>query len=350
MIERARFVTRFGLALYAVVSLVFAVPCAQADAIADFYAKKNIRLLIGFSTGGGYDLYARVLARHMSKHIPGNPTILPENMPGAGGVRVANYLYAVAPKDGTIIGTFNRGLTMEGLLNHTPGIIYDATKFTWLGSVTNEATVCGFSKESGIKTWQDMQTKSFIVGGTGTGSDNDIYPTVLKHIFGLNLKLITGFPGSADVDLAMARHEVDGRCGWSWTSMMSRDKANYEAHDINVPVQLALTKHPDLPDVPLVIDLTDDPKKLAVLKLIGSRQTMARPFAMPPNIPADRAKALRDAFDATMKDPDFLAEAKRLDLEVRPVSGLELTDLITQMAATPKEILDLASAALQDPK
>ncbi len=326
------------------------VHSAAADPVADFYAKKPIRMLIGFSTGGGYDLYARLLARYMGKHIPGNPTILPENMPGAGSLRVANYLYNVAPKDGTVFGTFNRGLAMEGLLNHSPGLNYDATKFNWLGSITNEVSVCAFRKESGIATWQDMLTKPYVVGGTASGADTDIYPTVLKNAFDLKLKLITGFPGGTDVGLAMERHEVDGRCGWSWSTLMSRDRALYENKDIFVPIQLALVKHPDLPNVPLITELSADPKIVAVMKLIASRQTMARPFAAPPGLPADRAAALKTGFDETMKDPDFLAEAKKLDLEVMPVGSADLTILVKQLADSPPDVLELASKLLQEPK
>ena len=323
---------------------------AMADPVADFYARKSIRVLIGFSTGGGYDLYARVLARYMGKYIPGNPTLLPENMPGAGSLRAANYLYAAAPKDGTVIGTFSRGLLMEGLLNHSQGVMYDATKFTWLGSVTNEVSVCGFTKASGIKSWQDMLSRPFTIGGTAAGADTDIYPTLIKNVFGMKLKLVTGFPGGTDVDLAMRRGEVDGRCGWSWSSLMSRDKQSYDNGDIVVTVQFALTKFADLPNVPLITQLSDDPKKVAVLKLIASRQSMARPFAAPPGLPAEREAALRTAFDKTMQDPDFLAESKKLELEVRPVDGPALTSLVKEIAATPPDVLALASKMLQDQK
>lgn len=336
----------------AVFALAAAGVCksAMADPIADFYAHHQIRMLIGVSTGGGYDLYARVLARYMGKHIPGNPLIVPENMPGAGSLRLANYLYAAAPKDGTVMGTINRGLAMEGLLHHSQGLMYDAAKYSWIGSVTDEVSVCGFSKESGIATWQDMLTKSYTVGGTGSGSDNDIYPTVLQNMFGLKMKIVTGYPGSAEIDLAMRRHEVDGRCGWSWSSMMSRDKAAYDNHEIVVPVQFALTRSPELPNVPVVSEVTDDPKKAAVLKLFVSRQTMARPFLAPPGVPEERVKALRDAFDATMKDPDFLAEMQKLDLEVHPVDGASLQKLVQEQANTPKDVLDYAASLTEAAK
>jgi hypothetical protein len=218
---------------------------AAADPVADFYAHKSIRVLIGYSTGGGYDLYARELAKYMGKYIPGTPTLLPENMPGAGSLRAANYLYAAAPKDGTVIGTFSRGLLMEGLLNHSQGVMYDATKFTWLGSVTDEVSVCAFSNASGVQTWQDMLDKSYTIGGTASGADTDIYPTLIKNLFGLKLKLVTGFPGGADVDLALRRHEVDGRCGWSLSSLISRDKPLLDNHEIAGVAGCATGHRPD---------------------------------------------------------------------------------------------------------
>lgn len=323
---------------------------ATADPIADFYARKTIRVLIGYSTGGGYDLYARLLAKYMGRHIPGSPTLVPENMPGAGSLRVANYLATAAAKDGTVFATFSRGLVQEGLLHHSQGVAYDATKLSWLGSIADEVSVCGFRKDSGIATWQDMMTKSYTVGGTASGSDTDIYPTLLKNLFDLKLKLVTGFPGGADVDLALQRHEVDGRCGWSWSTIQARSRAEFERGDILVPVQFALKRHPDLPNVPLATELTTDPAKVAVLKFISSRQAMARPFAAPPGVPADRLAALRTAFDATMKDPDFLEEAKKLELEVRPVDGQELTKLVQDLAASPPAVIEQASKVLQDGK
>jgi tripartite-type tricarboxylate transporter receptor subunit TctC len=319
---------------------------ARADEVADFYARHPIRMIVGYSTGGGYDLYARLLARYMGQHLPGKPTILPENMPGAGSLRAANYLYAAAPKDGSAIGTFGRGLVMEALLNHSQGLIFQAPKFNWLGSVTDEVSVCAFNTSSGVTSWDDMKTKSYSVGGTASGSDTDIFPTVLRNMFGLKMKLVTGFPGGSDVDLAMQRGEVDGRCGWSWSTLISRDKPLLDQKKIAVTLQVGLTRHPDLPNVPLLTDLTDDPQKKSVLKLLSSRQAMARPFVAPPGVPAARVKALQDAFDATMKDPGFLEEAKKLELEVRPVDGATLTKLVQEVYATPPETLKLAVKVL----
>jgi tripartite-type tricarboxylate transporter receptor subunit TctC len=323
-----------------------AMPAYAADAVSNFYRGKTIQVLVGFGPGGGYDLYARTLARYMGKHIPGNPTMVPQNMPGAGGIKAMNYLYNVARKDGTAMGTFARGLVVEPLLGHTDGIQFEAAKFTWIGSVTNEVSVCAFWYTSPVKNWDDMRSKPYKIGGSAAGADSDVFPNVLKNIFHLPLKLVTGYAGGgADIDLGMARGEVDGRCGWSWSSMLSQSKPLLDGKKINITVQLALQKHEDLPDVPLVMDLPATPQQKEALKLIISRQEIARPFAAPPGVPADRVAALRAAFDETMKDPEFLAETKRLQLEVRPVSGPDVEKLIKEVYASPPEVVKLATEA-----
>ena len=340
-------VLRSGAAGLAALACLASVPATAADAVANFYKGRTVQVLIGFSAGGGYDIYARTLARYMGRHIPGNPTLVPQNMPGAGTLKVANYIYNVAPKDGTVFGTFARGIPMEKLLGRTVGEQFDATKFTWVGSVTDEPSVCVFWAASGIKTWQDMKTKAWKVGGSGVTSDLDIYANVLRNMFHLPGRLITGFPGGTEVLLSMQRREVDGRCGWSWSSLLSRDKHLLDQKLVTVPLQLGLERNPDIPDVPLVLDQTNDPKEKAALKLIFSRQVMARPFAAPPGLPPERVKALRDAFDATMKDPDFLAEMKRLDLEVRPQSGAKVEQLVKEVYSYPADVVKIASDAIK---
>src|SRR6266436_1208740 len=269
-----------------ILSGLMSLPAKAVDATENFYKGRTVRVLIGFSAGGGYDIYARTLARYMGKHIPGNPTLVPQNMPGAGTLKVANYIYNVAPKDGTVFGTFARGIPMEKLLGRTVGEQFDATKFTWVGSVTDEPSVCVFWAASDIKTWQDMKTKPWKVGGSGVATDLDMYANVLRNMFHLPGRLITGFPGGTEVLLAMQRGEVDGRCAWSWSSLISRDKYLLDRKLISISVQFGLERSPEIPaNVPLVIDLTNDPKEKAALKLIFSRQLMARPFAAPPGLP-----------------------------------------------------------------
>jgi tripartite-type tricarboxylate transporter receptor subunit TctC len=325
-------------------ALAGAAPGLAADSVETFYKGKTMQLLIGFGPGGGYDLYGRAVARHLGRFIPGNPTVVPQNMAGAGSVRAASSLYNAAAKDGAVIGTFSRGIIVDTLLGANKGQ-FDAQSFGWIGSVTNEVSVCAFSRRSGIQTFDDMLTKDSTVGSSGTADDLGVYANVLRSVFNAKLKLVSGYPGTADILLAVERGELGGLCGWSWSSLKSRSKSLYESKEIAVPVQLGLSAHEDLPNVPLIISLIRDPTKIAVLRLIFSRQAMARPFAAPPGIPAERLRALRAAFDATMQDKDFLAEAARLDLEVRPVAGLEIDELVASLARTPSEIRKLAAEA-----
>jgi tripartite-type tricarboxylate transporter receptor subunit TctC len=328
-------------------AVLLAAPSAfAADTVADFYKGRTVTIDIGYSAGGGYDLYARTLARHLGEHIPGKPSVIPQNMPGAGSLKATNYLYNIAPKDGTVIATFARGMAMQPLFDKT-GVEFDAQKLNWIGSITNEVSICAFRSDSGIKTWQDMLTKSYTVGGTGSGSDTDVFPDVLRHMFHMKVKLVTGYPGGKDILLAMQRGEVKGRCGWSWSSVKSTSYALYQKKEITVPVQLALKKHPDLPDVPLIMDLTKDPDERAALRLIFGRQSVARPYAAPPGVPAERIAALRKAFDDTMKDPAFLAEADKTKLEVEPVSGEEVQALVTEIYKSSPKVVKIAADAVK---
>ncbi len=318
---------------------------AQANSVSDFYRGRSINVLIGYSVGGGYDTYARVLARHMGKHIPGNPTLLPQNMPGAGSLRAVNYLYNAAPKDGTAIATFGRGLAMEPLIGSST-TQYDSRKLLWLGSGSEEVSLCGTFQSSKVKTWNDMLTTPFTVGGEGSGSDPDIFSAMLKNIFGVKLRIVSGYPGSAEVALAVERGEIDGRCGWSLSSIRQMRPDWLPNKKFNAAVQLALKKSPDLPDSPGITEFAKTDSQQQILKLVLSRQNMARPFAAPPGIPADRAKALRKAFADTMHDLDFLEEAKARGLEVEPVSGADIDKLIDELYKTPPAVIAQAKAAV----
>jgi tripartite-type tricarboxylate transporter receptor subunit TctC len=322
-------------------------PADAADAVAEFYAGKTLRVLVGFGPGGGYDLYARTLARYLGKSVPGEPTVVVQNMPGAGSLKVVNYLANAAPRDGTVIATFARGIVFEPLLGHTEGTQFDAARLNWIGSISSEVSVCALMAASGIATWPDMQSKPFKIGASGAGADSDIFPIMLRNLFHLPMKLVSGYQGGAEMVLAMQRREIDGRCGWSWTSLKSRDKAMLDAREIALTLQIALAKHEDLPDVPLVTDLVGDPHKLAALRLLVSRQQIARPFAAPPDVPAERVAALRSAFDAVMRDPEFRAEAQRLALEVRPVAGAEVQTLFGEIYASPPEVVKTAAELIK---
>jgi tripartite-type tricarboxylate transporter receptor subunit TctC len=327
-------------------TVALAVPAARAQSPAEFYKGKTVDLYVGYSAGGGYDVYARAVARFMGRHIPGNPTIVAKNMPGAGSLRLANWLYVVAPKDGTAFGIIGRGVAMEPLLGGE-GTHFDAQKFTWLGSANDEVSTCLAWHTAGIERFEDLFTRQLIVGGTGSGSDTDVFPTVLNNVFGTRMKLVTGYPGGAEVSLAMERGEVGGRCGWSWSSVKANNLHWVREGKIKILVQIALAKHPDLPDVPLVMDLAKTAEQRQILRLIFARQVMGRPFLAPPGLPPDRAAALRKAFMDTMNDPEFLEMAEKAKLEVTPVSGENIDALMKELYATPPEVAKKAAAAVK---
>jgi tripartite-type tricarboxylate transporter receptor subunit TctC len=319
---------------------------AQAQSPADFYKGKTVELYIGYSVGGGYDLYARVLARHIGKYIPGNPTVVPKNMEGAGSLRLANWLYRVGPKDGTVFGIIGRGTAFDPVLGEA-GAQFDGTKFTWIGSANDEVSVCVAWQTAGITTFDELQAKGMTVGGTGASADTDQFPRIINGVLGTKMRIVSGYPGGNDVVLAMERGEVQGRCGWSWSSVKATHRAWIDDHKIAVLVQLSLAKHADLAGIPVVADLAKTDEQRQILKLIFARQTMGRPFLAPPGIPQDRAEALRKAFMDTMKDPEFLADAEKAQLEITPVSGEKVQALVQEIYQTPPEIAKKAAALLQ---
>jgi tripartite-type tricarboxylate transporter receptor subunit TctC len=310
--------------------------------VEDFYRGRTLRILVGFSAGGGFDIYARVLARHMGKHIPGEPKITVQNMPGAGSVTAALNILEIAPKDGSVFGLFGRTVAVSPLMT---GRNFDGTRFNWLGSITDEVSVCISGRQSQIRTWDDMLTKDFVVGGEGHESDLDINANLLKNVFGAKIKLVTGYPGTNEIKPAIERGEVDGVCGLSYSTLKSRYVRELEQNLINVLVQVSLKKNRDLPNVPFVGDFAT-PEQRDVVRLLLEPQAMARPFAAPPGIPEDRLKALRAAFDKTMQDPEFLAEAKKANLEVNPMTGVEVAKLVSNLYALPKDLGKKAGHAI----
>jgi tripartite-type tricarboxylate transporter receptor subunit TctC len=317
---------------------------AQAQSVEEFYKGKAITLAIGFDAGGGYDIYGRLLSRHMSRHIPGNPTIVVQNMPGAGSQRAAQWLYSVAPKDGTAMGTFGRQMGIAPLLTSTAQ--FDGTKFNWIGSITNEVSTCITWHTAAVKTWNDWLEKPVTLGGDGPGADPDVFALLYKNVFDAKIKVVSGYHGTTPIILAMERGEVDGLCGYSWSTVKSKHQPWLNEKKINIIVQAALRKEPDLPTVPLAIDLAKTAEQRQILKVVLSSQEIARPFATAPGVPADRVAALRAAFDATMKDAEFLAEAKKLNLDVNPLAGKAIADLLTELYATPKPVLEKAAQAV----
>ena len=316
----------------------------RAQSVEEFYKGKSVNMLIGFSVGGGYDLYGRHLARHIGKHIPGNPTVVPQNMSGAGSLRAANFIYSAAPKDGTAFGTFARTTGINPLLES--GATFDGTKFTWLGSVTDDVSTCVTWHTSPVKTWKDFLEKPTTLGGQGPSSEPDIFARLYKNVFGAPVKLVAGYPGTNEIMLAMERGEVEGLCGLSWSTIKGRHTQWLRDKKINIIVQASFKLLPELTGVPLVLHQTTDIEKLQILRLFLGAQEMARPFAAPPGIPEDRKAALIAAFEATMKDPEFLAEAEKMNLDVNPVSAKELDQLLAEAYATPKDVLRKAAQAV----
>ena len=319
---------------------------AHAQDAADFYRGKTIELDIGYSVGGGYDLYTRLIARRLGQHVPGNPTVVPKNMEGAGSLRLANFLYSAAPSDGTVIGAISRGAAFDPLLNEQ-GARFDASKFSWIGSANNEVSVCVALTSSGIGKFEDLYTKPLTIGSTGAGDDTYQFPALVNAVLGTKFKIVTGYPGGNDVSLALERGEVQGRCGWSWSSIKTTRLNWVRNKRIIVLVQMSLSKHPDLPDVPLIMDLARTDEQRQIFKMIFARQTMGRPYAAPPGLPADRLAALRTGFMDTMTSKEFLGEAEANKFEINPVSGEDLEALVKEVYRTPPEVAKKAAAAVQ---
>ena len=331
-----------GLAGLALAS--FATAPAQAQSVAEFYKGKRITLWVGYSPGGGYDTYARTVARHMGKHIPGNPKIVAKNRVGAGSLLATNELYNLYPQDGTAIGIVGRGMPMAPLLGNKAAK-FDASKFNYLGSANNEVSVCVSWAKTGITHWKQLLTQELIVGGTGPDADTDTFPKVMNNILGTKMRLVTGYPGGTDVNFAVERGELTGRCGYSWSSLKSRKADWIRDKKVNILVQMSTAKHPEMPDVPFIMDLAKTDLDRKVFQFIFARQAWGRPFLAPPNVPADRVKALQTAFMATMSDPAYVSDAKKQKLEVAPISGPKIAELMAKLYASPKDIVEAAKRA-----
>lgn len=296
------------------------------------------QMIIGFGPGGGYDLWGRTVARHIEKHIPGNANYVPQNMPGAGSYNAANYIYNIAPKDGTVIGIIARDAAL-GPLTGAPGARFDATKLTWIGTPTTETNVCIANSTAQVKTAKDLFDKQLIVGDTGVGTGTHSYPKALNALIGMKFKIIGGFPSSSDVFLAMERGEVDGICE-SLDSVSGKRPTWIPEKKINILFQGGAEPNPDLKNVPYVLDFAKNEEQKQAISFLYAGQGIGRPFIAPPAMPADKVKMLRDAFNATMKDPAFLADAKKQKLEVEPEDGERLEALVKKIYATPKPIVD----------
>src|SRR5262245_40168333 len=326
--------TRFRLLVLAAAAAFIWTPAAAQDSI-----DRPINLYVAGTAGGGIDLYARVLARHLGRHIPGKPAVNVQVMPGAGGIRAANFLAQQAPKDGTAITTFAGGPILEPLIGSRK-LDYDSSQFTWVGAVTKDVGLCVAWGGTKFKTIEDARRDVMTVGGTGAGSDTDIWPPILNELLGTKFRVITGYLGTQETIIAMERGETHGRCTFSYSALKTAKPDWLRDKKINILTQLAFAKHHDFPDVPVIYDLVTKPEDRQLLDLMLGSSAMARPFAAPPGLPAPIATTLRRAFDATVKDPAFLAEAEKIQAEVLPTTGEDVQKLVIRLYETPKPVVD----------
>jgi tripartite-type tricarboxylate transporter receptor subunit TctC len=326
-------------------SLAFATTPSVAQSAADFYRGRTVTISVGLSAGGGYDLHARVLARYLGKHLPGAPAIVVKNAPGAGGLTLVNALYSTLPRDGSELATFERGILLEPLLDAAQAR-FDPLKFSWIGSTDNDASTCLSWHTSPVRTMEDALRAELIVGGTGSTAIANTFPRVLNAVLGTKFRVIAGYPGANEALLAMERGETQGFCSLGFATLEAIRPGWMADRKVNVFVQLALRKSGEHPDVPLALDFARSEADRRAIELIVSPNLFARPFAAPPGVPADRLAALRKAFDETVTDPDYLAEAKARGLHIELVLGAELDETLRRIYATPKDIVSRVQAAV----
>ena len=340
--SRPNKVHRFAPFVGAAMALLAGASTALAQSPADFFRGKTVSLLIGFGPGGEDDLWARTVARHMMTHIPGSPNVVPVHTPGSGGLLVANRLYNTAAKDGTVLGMINRGIVFEPLLGGQ-GTQFDALKLNYIGSPGRDTTVCAARKDAAVQSLQDLYSKELSVGGTGSGADTAIYPEFLAALLGMKFKLVKGYQGSHEIQLAMERNEVQGIC-LAYDSLSRGNLAR--TGGINVLLQAALTPDPRVKSAPMVIEAARSAEDRKALELFFARAAMGRPFVAPPGVPAERLATLRTAFDAALADSAFLEDAKKQNLNVVPVSAREMTEVVGKAYATPPAVVQRTIRAL----
>ena len=315
---------------------------ASAQSVADFYRGKRLTFIVSSTVGGGYDQYARTLAKHIVRHLPGNPSTVVQNMVGAEGIKAANYLFTVAPQDGSVIGALSRNIGLVQLYEAgNPAIQFDARKMHWIGSPQQEVGTGIFSTKKGLRTIDDLKTREVTSSSTARNAPTSVYPRMLNALFGLKIKVIEGYPGSPESLIAFERGEVEAYVsGGTGAPTLARMVAQVESGDARVFVQMGMKRQARFPDVPTTIELASDPDHKRMFEIVFTDQVMGRPFVMAPGVPADRVAALRTAFDATMKDAEFLAEAKKQRMEIDPVSGAEINALLERVYTAPPAVIE----------
>ncbi len=339
--------TKFIIAVLAApLVLASGIADLSAQSAAEFYKGKSVRMLVGASPGGGYDTSARMLARFMKGHIPGKPRLIVQNRPGASSRVAANWLYNAGPRDGTVLGAFSQTLPLAQALGQRK-VKYDASLFHYIGTPIQPVSTIIAWHTAGITSLLQARDKQYIVGATSSTGANFLYPAVANHLFGTKFKIVIGYKGGSQVDLALERGEVSLRGSATWSHIKGSKKDWYDGKKVIPLVQNSLRKHPDLPNVPRFIDLAKTKEQRAVLQLLGEVAAVGRPLLTNRGVPADRVAALRKAFDDTMKNAGYLAAAKKINLEVMGIPGTELQALVRSILATPKDVLELTNAALQ---
>jgi tripartite-type tricarboxylate transporter receptor subunit TctC len=333
------------LAAGSIAAALIAAPAAGQD----YYAGKTIEFIVGGDSGGGYDIYARAVARHLPRHIPGNPTIVVKNMPGAGSMRAGIYISTVAPKDGGSIGAMMPGAIIGPLLDDKPMTQFDPTKVMYIGTADSGVRVCATFERSKIKTFAAAQQNKTILGASSAGGATRDYAYLHNHTAGTKFDVVTGYKGTVDIALAMERGEVDGLCGWDWSSVKSQKGDWLRDKKLNVLVQVGLDTQQELTElgVPTIWTFIKDANARRVAELVVSQQVFQRSYIVPPGTPPEQVKILRAAFDATVKDPQFLADAAKMKISVTPLSGQQVQDLVAKLYATPRDFIERAKTAIK---
>jgi tripartite-type tricarboxylate transporter receptor subunit TctC len=338
---------KISLPLSITLVLAVAAPASGQDTVAEFYKGKQLRLIVGSSVGGGYDLYARALARHIVHHIPGHPTIIVQNLPAAGGMVMTNQLYSQGPKDGTVLAAPLNGIPTAPML--VAGSQFDAAKLNWIGSLQSETYVGFVWHTVPISTVKDVATKELLVGTTTVGTTMNDFPLLLNDLLGYKFKIVRGYKGTSQIDIAIERGEIQGNAGIGLASVKTRQQKWIDEKKIKFIVQYQSKPDPELGNVPMVMSLAKSDAERQAMRLLFARTEYARPYFLPPDVPKDRVQALRRAFDATLKDPAFIAEAHKLKLELSPMTGEALQTLVADLAKTPPDVVARVRKALSAP-
>jgi tripartite-type tricarboxylate transporter receptor subunit TctC len=334
-------------ALLSAFYVILAVPAGAQDDVAAFYRGKQLRMIVGSAVGGGYDLFARIVARHIVHHIPGSPGIIVQNQPAAGGVVMTNQLYGQGPKDGTVIGVPINGLPTAPLLQS--GTQFDPERLIWLGSTNREAYVAFVWHTVPVTRIAELTSKEVVVGATTPGTTMVDFPLLVNDVLGFKFKVVRGYQGTPQINLAIERGEVEGMGGLGWASVKAQTPHWISERKIKVLAQYGLKRYSELADVPTMLELAKSDADRQAMTMLFARTEYGRPYFLPPDVPVERVAALRRAFDATMKDPAFVAEAAKLQFDVDPLTGEQVQALVVQLAATPREVVARVRAALEAP-